>query len=248
MGDMSVLGERSLFVAEHSELLRDAATCIGVDVSEVQAERLLGHLWMVLKANDSRNLTAITDAKEAIAKHIIDSLTFLAPYRHQQGRYLDMGTGAGYPGIVLEIMQPREGVLLDSRTKKVEACRYFCKDLGLKNVSCCAERIEDHARNHPESYGTVTARALAPLGVTLEYAQPLLAHEGFLITSKGKMDSEEREHGEQVAKRLGFERISRETLALPGLAGQREIIVHQKIRASEVKLPRKAGMATKRPL
>lgn len=245
---MSIFKERSLFVAEHSAPLRSEASIIGVSVSEIQAKRLLEHLWMIFKANDFMNLTAITDSREALLKHIIDSLAFLAPYTCQEGRYLDMGTGAGYPGIVLEIMHPRPGVLLDSREKKIEACRYFCKDLGLEDVECRAERIEDHARTHPEAYGTITARALAPLGVTLEYAQPLLTQHGFLITSKGRMDQEEREHGEEVAKRLGFERVSRETLSLPGLAGQREVIVYQKVRDSEVKLPRKSGMAKKRPL
>ena len=245
---MGIITERTLFIAEHSVILRDEASLIGIRLSEEQSRQLLTHLWMTLKANHFINLTAITDHSEALIKHIIDSLVFLTHYNSQTGKYLDMGTGAGYPGIVLEIMKPREGVLLDARAKKIEACQYFIKELGLHQVACLAERIEDHARSNPEAYGTVTARALAPLGVTLEYAQPLLAYGGCLITSKGHMDQEERTHGEEVAKRLGFQNVSRETLSLPGLAGQREVIVYKKVDDSEVKLPRKTGMATKRPL
>ncbi len=221
---------------------------MGVVIDDLQCTQLLTHLWLVLSANEQVNLTAITSPEEAITKHVVDSLLFLKPYREGAGRYLDMGTGAGYPGIVLEIMEPRPGVLLDSRNKKIDACRRFCDELGLVDVACCAERIEDHAREHREDYGTITARALAPLGVILEYAQPLLTPGGYVIASKGSLSGEELKHGSEVAELLGFEGVSCETFQLPRGAGKREILVYRKVGDSSVRLPRKAGMATKRPL
>ncbi len=245
---MSILPDRSSFVATYAKVLRGEAATVGVTLTDIQCDRLLSHLWLVLHANEQVNLTAITEPREAITKHIIDSLLFFGPYRAEEGPYLDMGTGAGYPGIVLEIMCPRPGVLLDARVRKVEACKRFCRELGLEDVECRAERVEDYARTHREYFATITARALAPLAVLLEYAQPLLALGGYLIAGKGALSNDELTHGNEVADRLGYKGVSRETLQLPHNAGQREILIYEKVAESTVKLPRRAGMATKRPL
>ena len=221
---------------------------MGVALDALQCVRLLTHLWLVLQENEHLNLTSINDPLKAITKHIVDSLLFLDAYRAQEGPYLDMGTGAGYPGIVLEIMDPCSGVLLDSRVKKMAACEKFCGELGLSDVACRAERVEDYAREHRDEYSTITARALAPLGVLLEYAQPLLAPGGRLIAGKGILGSDELSHGNKVAELLGFVTVSRETFELPRNAGQRDVIIFQKIGETSMRLPRRAGMAIKRPL
>lgn len=245
---MSALPERSHFIDEYRGVLCGEASSIGVDLTTSQCERLLTHLWLVLDANEKVNLTALTNPREAITKHLIDSLLFLCPYCSEEGLYLDMGTGAGYPGIVLEIMHPRPGVLLDARGKKIEACRFFCEELDLAHVQCIASRVEEYAKDHKEGFQTITARALAPLEVLLEYAQPLLAFGGCLIAGKGVLGEDEWEHGDEVAGLLGMSCVSRETFQLPCGAGHRELLIFQKVGAASVRLPRRAGMATKRPL
>lgn len=245
--------------SEDGRFLRDsvlrAGERLGIAVTEEQLSLLERQLELVLKANEKINLTAIRNPRDAVIKHTIDSMLFYPAYHRCRGRYLDIGTGAGYPGMVLEILEPREGVLLDSVAKKVEACRRIGSELGLAGIRYVAERVETFALEEPESFGVVTARAVAPVEVLLEYAQPLLKEEGVLIVSKGHIDETEEENGLFVASQIGMATVSRETFSLPLDMGERTLMVFEKSTGelegdgvSLIKLPRRVGRAVKRPL
>lgn len=230
------------------ETLQREADRMDIPLTDEKSSLLLKQLRLVLEANRGLNLTAIRDPWEAVIKHTVDSMTFYPLYHDHAGRYLDMGTGAGYPGMVLEILEPRDGVLLDSVAKKIDACRHIGHELGLSDIQYVAERVELFAQQEPEAFGVITARAVAPIGVLLEYSQPLLETGGILILSKGILGYEEEAQGEKVASLVGLECVSRETLELPGGAGTRTILEYAKTGVSKVQLPRSIGRATKQPL
>lgn len=220
----------------------------GLSLTEEQVFLLERQLELVQQENARVNLTAIRDLREAVIKHLVDSMAFYPAYAEYPGVYLDLGTGAGYPGMVLELLKPREGVLLDSVAKKIDACRRIAEQLGLTGVRYVAERAERFALEEPEAFGVITARAVAPVGVLLEYAQPLLEREGVLVMSKGRLGDEENEQGLRVAEYVGMECVSRETISLSEDAGERTLLVFQKVGASQIPLPRRIGRATKKPL
>lgn len=220
----------------------------GLAITEEQAELLVTHLMLVLEKNKQVNLTAITDPEEGLVLHVVDSLLLL-PYLKDDDAFVDVGTGAGYPGIPLVICSPAKGTLIDSVGKKVSAVESFINELGLSD-HCKADsvRAEDLAKTHPNSFSAVVARAVAPCNVLLEYASPLLAHNGRLILSKAPLASEEFDEGLIAAEIVGMSLVSRETLSLPDNLGEREILVYQKTCEPQIKLPRRPGMAKKRPL
>ena len=232
----------------YRELLYRSAERFRVPIDDELCERLLCQMKLVLDADRTVNLTAIRNPREAVVKHIVDSMAFYPAYHAAQGRYLDFGTGAGYPGMVLEILEPRPGVLLDSVGKKIVACQRIGDKLGLRDVDYVAERVESYAAERGGCFGVLTARAVAPLYELLEYASPLLEQGGVFIAGKGMLSDEEAEHGAVVAELVGLERVSCETFELPDAMGRRTILVYRKVRQSSVNLPRPVGRAKKRPL
>lgn len=211
--------------------------------------KCLKHLNLVIEANQSINLTRITDYDEAIVLHILDSL-LLAPYvdKAPGESLLDFGTGAGFPGLPLAVATQRYTILLDSVGKKVKAVSRFIDELCLSNVSAYHIRVEDYAVDHRSSVSCVVARAVAELPVLIEYAAPLLSQGGYLVLSKGNPTSVELDRGLIAAKMCGFHLIENDSLDLPFDLGHRSILVYEKSSKPSVKLPRKAGTAKKSPL
>ena len=139
--------------------------------------------------------------------------------------------------------------LLDSVGKKVKACSEFADDLLLSDrVQCVHGRLEEYAKVIHGSQDVVVARALAPLDILLEYAEPYLKRNGYLVFGKGKPDEEELSKAAYVSSLLGYSNVSRETFELPYDMGHREIFVYQKTSRSKVKLPRRNGEARNNPL
>lgn len=210
---------------------------------------LLQHLDLVLKKNEVLNLTRITEPNKAIDLHILDSLLIYPRFSETSGTFIDIGTGAGYPGIPLAIMSGRNGVLMDSVSKKITACEEFIDALGLhKRLECTNERAEAYALTHKKAFGAVVARAVAPLGILIEYASPLLSDHGALIVTKGRLSDEECSQGNKTADICGMEIVSRETIELPSDGGHREILEYRKTKVPKVDLPRPIGEAKKHPL
>lgn len=218
-------------------------------VSESQLQLCLKHFDMVIEANKTTNLTRILDLDEGVILHIVDSLVLL-PYvnRAPEGSLLDMGTGAGFPGIPLTIASGRHATYIDSVGKKVNAVNSFVEQLGIKHAHAVHARLEEYARSHKKEYSVVTARALAPLPILVEYAAPYLKDGGLFVITKGNPSQEELVAGESAAKICGFTQLMEDSLDLPNNLGHREFIVLKKTRPASVSLPRANGMAKKNPL
>ena len=220
-----------------------------LEVSEGDLEACIHHLDLVLEANKTTNLTRILNVEDAAVLHILDSLILL-PYINlaPDGALLDMGTGAGFPGVPLTIVSHRKATYIDSVGKKVDAVNSFVSALGLKHAHAVHDRLEEYARSHKKQFAVVTARALAPLPVLVEYASPYLKDGGLFVITKGNPTDEELDSGEAAAKICGFTLLLTDDLDLPDGLGHREFIILKKSRPASVSLPRANGMAKKNPL
>ncbi len=214
-----------------------------------QRELLDQHLRLVIKENETTNLTRIIDWESAQVLHIEDSIQgFPELADAPEGKYLDMGSGAGFPGIPLAILSGRETLLADSVGKKTKALDGFIRELGLADsVSTYHGRIEDLATEHPNEYSVVTARALSQLSSLLELASPLLRKGGRLVCYKTQPESEELDHAKEIARKLGMEFVSSRGFVLSDGETQRAIIVFEKKHNPSMKLPRRVGLAQKKP-
>ena len=238
--------EQATQMLEHlTTYCRDYSLKVSLD--ELQA--CVSHLDLVLQANKTTNLTRILNVEDAAVLHIFDSLVLL-PYIENapEGALLDMGTGAGFPGIPLTIATHRRATYIDSVGKKVDAVNSFVRALGLKHAHAVHDRLEEYARSHKKQFSVVTARALAPLPVLVEYAAPYLKDGGFFIVTKGNPSDEELASGMSAAKICGFTLLLNDAIDLPEGLGHREFIVLKKSHPASVSLPRANGMAKKNPL
>lgn len=215
-----------------------------------QATLLIHHLLLVIEKNKVMNLTRITDPHDAVTLHIVDSLLPLASRMSMltpESRYVDIGTGAGFPGIPLGIMTGAQGTLIDSVGKKVSVVNEFVESLGLSNVKARHIRAEDLARENGH-YTVVFARAVAQSNVLIEYASPLLSHGGYCVLEKANIGNDELDAARRAAHICALSFVSRETFELPRGLGHREILVFEKTGRSKVKLPRRTGEAKQHPL
>ena len=222
-----------------------------ITCTERQAHQLVKHLMLVIEKNKVTNLTRITDPQEAVTLHVVDSLLPLACEAvrlNSDERYLDMGTGAGFPGIPLGIMSGAHGLLVDSVNKKVAVVSEFASRLGLTALHAVHARVEDCAVAYPARQDYVFARAVAQSNVLIEYAAPLLKMNGLLILEKARPTDDEISCAARAAKICGLEMVSRETFELPRDLGHREILIYKRVANPLIRLPRKAGEAKRHPL
>ncbi|HHU50508.1 MAG TPA: 16S rRNA (guanine(527)-N(7))-methyltransferase RsmG [Firmicutes bacterium] len=215
-------------------------------VEEIQ---YLSHLF---SANQKTNLTAITDWQEAIIKHLIDSLLIVkTDYWQHAEKILDIGSGAGFPGIPLALChRDREIVLVEANQKKA-AFLHQIKDLfKLSNLRIISDRAESvaHCRQYREQFHLVTARAVANLPTLLELATPFCRIGGVFIAYKGPDINEEVITAQVAFEILGSEFVKSYAFVLPCGKGKRNLIVCQKIAATPEKYPRRPGIPNKKPL
>lgn len=229
-------------------LLHNILKAYHIDVGCDALQLCVQHLQKVLNTQDKVNTTAITDYQEALTLHIADSLLLLPEVNKTQGTIIDIGTGAGFPGLPLAIATGRQTVLLDARSKKIAAVDPVIRELGLQSsVTTSCERVETYAQDHQGLFGCVVARAVGPLEVLLEYASPLLQQEGSLVAAKGREDAQEFANASKAARQVGMQLDSSRTCTLP--SGQvRTVYKYMKVSTPKVPLPRKPGRAVKRPL
>ena len=219
-----------------------------IDITEEQASILIKHLDLVIKKNESINLTRILSREDALVLHLLDSIVLFKYFPDLDGKYMDMGTGAGFPGIALSYLSGRKSVLIDSVAKKIKCVNEFIDQLELQNATGCAVRLEEYASKHKNEFACITARALASLPVLIEYAAPFLCKGGYLVLTKGNPDEQELESGSKVAKICGMKLIQEDSFDLPNNLGHREILVYQKVANPSIKLPRQTGKAVHDPL
>lgn len=218
-------------------------------VSIEQRKLLDLHLSLVIEENKTTNLTRITDWESAQVLHVEDSLVGIPEINNApEGPYLDMGTGAGYPGIPAAIMTGRETTLADSVGKKTKALDRIIEKLGLHSAASTFNgRLEELALQRPDYYSVITARALSNLSSLLELASPLLKKDGLLVCYKSVDAYTELEHAKDISEKLGMEFVLDRKAILSDGETPRVIMVFKKVKEPEVKLPRRVGMAQKKP-
>lgn len=223
-----------------------------LSVTEAQADQLARFAALVEEGNRQQNLTRITSPEEMAVKHFVDSLSlFLVDLPHSGARFLDVGTGAGFPGIPLAICRPQwDVVLLDSLRKRLAFLESAMNVLGLNNVSTLHARAEDAARNpaYRDSFDVVVSRAVARLPVLLELCLPFVKVGGVFVAMKGSgVEDEVEESGNALAELNGRVRSTIE-LSLPAGYGQRTLVVVEKTGRTKRMFPRRAGIPAKQPL
>lgn len=207
------------------------------------------YLDALLKVNESINLTRITNDSDTHLLHIEDSLSGLNELNAApEGLYGDLGSGGGFPGVPLAITSGRETLLVDSVQKKMRAVQSILEELDIdERISTYGGRIEDLALERKNQFAVLTARALAPLPSLLELASPLLMIDGELICYKAPLESELND-ALSIQEKFGFELKSKREFTLSDNQTNRCILVFKKIKEASLKLPRRVGLAQKKPL
>lgn len=206
---------------------------------------------LLLEWNQKFNLTSITDPDEIHIKHFFDSLTCLKFITDDAPSVIDIGCGAGFPGIPLKIMRPEMSlVLVESVRKKTDFCRAAVEALGLTDVSVIHARAEDVGRDplHREKYDWAVARAVAPLPILAEYLLPLVRLNGYMLSQKSANIEEELAQSTKAIAILGGARAETESFSLPVNYGTRTLVKIKKEKYTPSKYPRKAGFPSKKPL
>ena len=202
--------------------------------------------------NQRLNLTGIRDADAIVVKHFLDSLTLLkALPEGDGGRLIDVGTGAGFPGLALAIALPDlHATLLDATAKKLRFVDHAGAELGLENIRTLHARAEDAGQDkrHREKYDVVVARAVAPLPALLEYTLPFARRRGIVIAMLGVSAREDVKRAEKAARILGGELRDIKSVKLPTLDHPRHLAVYAKSRATPRRFPRRAGLPTREPI
>lgn len=223
---------------------------VGVDISEIQAEQFYDYYELLVERNKVMNLTAITDFKEVVKKHFADSLTLLRIHNMDEVRnMIDVGTGAGFPGIPLKIVCPDVKLtLLDSLGKRVKFLEDVAGKLDLRGVECVHSRTEDLAGNsyYREQYDLVTARAVAAMNVLSEYCLPYVKIGGVFAAYKSGTIEEELAAAERAISVLGGKVRATEKFQLDDMG--RSIVLIEKTRKTPKSYPRKAGTPSRSPI
>ena len=235
---------------EWMQELEKKAKKMQIELSNQQLEQFYLYMNLLLEWNEKINLTAITDPKEIILKHFIDSIT-IAPYLKNAQSILDIGTGAGFPGIPLAILEnSKDFVLMDSLNKRIIFLQEVIQNIALTGVQAIHGRAEElgKEKEHREHYDLVTSRAVAKLNILIEYMLPFVKVGGRCICMKSQEIEEELEEAKQAIELLGGKLERVDEIILPESDVKRKIIVIQKVRQTPIKYPRKPGTPTKEPI
>lgn len=234
--------------------LKKGSQELGVDLSDKQLETLMEYMEILQEWNQKINLTAIDSPEGIVVKHFLDSLSILQSLNLSgTERIIDIGTGAGFPGLVLKIIYPNlELTLLDSVKKKVDFLRQAAYQLGLDldTIEFVHSRAEDLGRNrqHREQYDYAVARAVAYLNILSEYALPFIKTGGQFIAQKGENAKKEVVESQVALEKLGAETINLAPVDLPYNNDDRYLVVIEKISSTPNQYPRQAGRPRKKPL
>lgn len=233
-------------------LLQEGSTQLGAHIEENQIQQLLNYKDILLEWNQKMNLTAIEEEKEVIIKHFLDSISCVKINQLKgNGKIIDVGTGAGFPGIPLKVIFPQlKLTLLDSLNKRINFLKEVCLQLQLEEVEFIHGRAEDFGQNkqHREAYDYAVARAVAPLNILVEYCLPFVKVGGYFICQKGKALHEELQEAEKAIKILGGKVADKQDITLPFSDITHSILLIEKTKQTSTKYPRKAGMPTKNPI
>lgn len=223
-----------------------------LDLTEHQIQQFLKFYELLVEWNKVMNLTGITDYEEVISKHFLDSLLMVKAYdMNQADSIIDIGTGAGFPGIPLKIVFPeKKFVLLDSLGKRIKFLDEVVDNLGLQQIELIHGRAEDYAKKeeYREQFDLAVSRAVANLASLCEYCIPFVKLGGVFIPYKSGSIQDELKRSEKAVSALGGKRRDCKELILPATDITRTFILIDKKKHTSKKYPRKAGLPTKEPL
>lgn len=223
---------------------------LGLELNDAQIKNFYNFMNLLIEKNKVMNLTGITEPKEVVLKHFIDSLTILK-YIDRNSSVIDVGTGAGFPGLPLKIADNSlEMTLLDSLNKRINFLNEVIEHTSLDKIKTIHGRAEDFGKNaeYREKYDVVISRAVAPTNILLEYMMPFVKVGGKCICMKGSNCDEEIENAKNAIKFLGGKIEKIEKFNLPNSDNNRTILIIKKIKKIERQYPRNAGIPTKKPL
>ena len=234
------------------KLVREAVALFDLHLTQQQVTALMRYETELIEWNQKFNLTAIRDVESIRTKHFLDSFSCELAWKGSPPHHLiDVGTGAGFPGIPLKLIHPSlKLTLVESVRKKAMFCQHIVDVLGLENVNIIHARAEDLGQDvkHREKYDWAVARAVANLNVLSEYLLPLVEVGGSMLAQKGESAPAEAQSAEGAMKLLGGKLGQLIPVNLPDVADERYLVVVEKVAATPSKYPRKAGVAAKMPL
>lgn len=234
--------ERNFFCRKMTEFANKSRILL----FEEQIDKFYEYMNLLLDWNNKINLTAITEPEDIIEKHFIDSLTIL-PYLNNCNSIIDIGTGAGFPGIPVSIVKPEINItLIDSLNKRISFLNEIIEKLNLENICAIHSRAEDYNINHREVFDIAVSRAVANMSTLAEYLLPYVKTGGFAICMKGPNIEEELNNSKKAIQILGGEIIKIDNFRLGD--NERNIIVIKKVKNTPKQYPRKAGKPAKEPI
>lgn len=233
--------------ADFEKIFLENSDKMQIEVKNI--EKFYKYMQLLLEWNEKINLTTIVEPEQIIVKHFLDSLT-IKKYIEDEKNIIDVGTGAGFPGVPLAIEKNNNVTLLDSLNKRINFLNDVKEKIGLENVVTVHSRAEDAAKDkkYRECFDYAVSRAVAPMNVLLEYLLPFVKVGGKVICMKGPNVKEEMDNSEKVAKILGGKIEKVEELEIPEIDMKRTVVIVKKIEKTSSKYPRKAGTPSKEPL
>lgn len=233
-------------------LMRAGLGEIGVELSRGQMEQFYRYYELLVEWNKVMNLTSIVDMEDVVRKHFVDSLTVVKVFSGKEyKKIIDVGTGAGFPGVPIKIAFPETDiVLLDSLNKRVQFLNEVIGQLGLNDIRSVHGRAEDFGREplYREQFDICVSRAVANLSTLSEYCIPFVKLGGYFISYKSGNAGNEIEGAKGALKLLGGKIDRIEEFMIPGSDIQRTLVRIKKVEGTSKKYPRKAGMPGKEPL
>lgn len=234
------------------KLLKEIQNLLGLKLTPRQAAAFQRYEQLLMEWNARFNLTAVRDVEGVRTKHFLDSLTCMLAWRESvPARLIDVGTGAGFPGIPIKIILPAmQLTLVESVGKKADFCRLVVEELGLEKVQVVQARAEELGQQsvHREQYDWAVARAVANLPVLVEYLLPLVRVGGSVLAQKGEAGPVEAQQAERAIKLLGGRLRQLKPVQLPGIAEDRYLVIIDKIAGTPPQYPRRVGLAAKKSL
>ena len=226
---------------------------LGLQLTTEQLAAFERYKHELIEWNSRFNLTAIRDENGIEIKHFLDSLTCILAFEPSSPprSLIDVGTGAGFPGIPLKLVYPHLRLtLVESIQKKAGFCQHVVETLGLRQVTVLAQRAEDVGQDpqHREAYDVATGRAVAPMPTLVEYLLPLVRIGGMVIMQKGENAPAETQQSEKVIARLGGQLRKIMPIALPAVVEDRYLVVLDKVAQTPAEYPRRTGLPAKQPL
>ncbi len=235
---------------DFAKIIQEYAKEMEIILEEEQINQFYSYMELLITWNEKINLTAIIQPEEIILKHFVDSIT-INKYIKQNAKLIDIGTGAGFPGIPLKIIRTDvEITLVDSLNKRINFLKEVINKLKLGNIQAIHSRAEEIGKNrvYRETFDYATSRAVANLSTLSEYLIPLVKQDGYVIAMKGSNIEEEKNQSKKAIEILGGNIEEIEKFKLPKSDITRNIIKIRKIKATPTKYPRKAGMPAKEPI